>query len=316
MTSSEKSFATEHPARMLPGADLLVDAVDGHVHACPHINRRSVDVFQAVEQAAAAGMRAIGLMDNFANSSGVAALVNRHLGHLGVEVFGGLILEPAAGGIDADNVRIALKLGYGAASDGARFISLPTHHTRHTALLENRADAYVETCLAIPENRPLPEPLPEILDLIAEADAVLNTGHLSAEEALRVVDEARARGVARILVPASHFEPATVRDLAVRGAHVEFSFFFVTHATQTGLTHVDAARNTVPPVSAPEMTARIAAAPDDKVVLSGDCGVFLLPPPVEGLREFLLLLESCGVPCTVLRRAVSETPAALFRLAS
>ncbi len=84
---------------MQPGMDLLVDAVDCHVHACPHINARSVDVFQAVRAAAAAGMRGIGLMDNFANSSGLAALARRELCDLGVEVFGGLIMEPPAGGV-------------------------------------------------------------------------------------------------------------------------------------------------------------------------------------------------------------------------
>src|SRR6056297_869431 len=104
-----------------PGADLLIGAVDNHIHACPHLNGRSLDVFEAVTEAAAAGMAAIGLMDNFANSSGMAALANRHLGHLGVEAFGGLIMEPAAGGIDANNVRIALKLGFGDPGDGARF---------------------------------------------------------------------------------------------------------------------------------------------------------------------------------------------------
>lgn len=312
MTLSEKFYATDPGALALPGADLLIGAIDGHVHACPHINHRSVDVFQAVQHASAAGMRAIGLMDNFANSSGMAALANRHLGHLGVETFGGLIMEPSAGGIDADNVRIALKLGFGAPGDGARFISLPTHHTRHTAQLENRTESYVAGCLAIPDSGALPEPLPEILDLVAEADVVLNTGHLSAVEAHRVVDEARARGVSRILVPSSHFDTETVSDLAGKGAHVEFSFFFVTHATQTGLTHVDAARHTVPPVSAPQIAALIAAAPIGKVVVSGDCGVFLLPPPAEGLREFLLLLESCGVPRADLRRTIQDTPATLF----
>ena len=41
-----------------PGAELLAGAVDCHVHACPHLNARSVDVLQAVEEAGAAGMRA------------------------------------------------------------------------------------------------------------------------------------------------------------------------------------------------------------------------------------------------------------------
>ena len=44
-------------------------------------------------------MRAVGLMDVFANTSGLAALANRELGHLGVEAFGGIILEPYAGGL-------------------------------------------------------------------------------------------------------------------------------------------------------------------------------------------------------------------------
>ncbi|WP_138933408.1 DUF6282 family protein [Roseovarius arcticus] len=317
MTLSAKSCDTETPAPLpipMPGADLLVGAVDNHVHTCPHINGRSIDVFQAVQQAADAEMRGIGLMDNFANSSGIAALANRHLGHLGVEVFGGLIMEPAAGGISADAVRIALKLGYGAPGDGARFISLPTHHTRHIAQMENRPDDYAAACLAIPDSGALPAPLSEIFDLVAEADVVLNTGHLSGPEALRAVESARQQGVTRILVPASHYDAATVTELAAMGAHVEFSFFFVSHATQTGLTHVDSARNTVPPVLAPQMAALIAAAPVDKVVISGDCGVFLLPPPVEGLRELLLLLESCGVPREDLRRMVGQNTSKLFRV--
>ena len=58
----------------LPGMDLVAGAIDSHVHCCPHINARTVTVFDAVRQAARAGMRAIGLMDVFANTSGLAAL--------------------------------------------------------------------------------------------------------------------------------------------------------------------------------------------------------------------------------------------------
>ena len=65
MTADEPMMSSPLPLPPRPGAHLLVDAVDGHVHACPHRNARSVDLFDAVEQAAAAGMRAIGLMDNF-----------------------------------------------------------------------------------------------------------------------------------------------------------------------------------------------------------------------------------------------------------
>jgi hypothetical protein len=291
------------------------------VHACPHLNGRSVDVFEAVEQAAAAGMRAIGLMDNFCSSVGYAALARRRLGHLGVEVFGGVILEPQVGGLSVEVVRAAIGVGYPDgenrhAADGARFISLPTHHTRTVAQAEGRDAAYVAACLAIPERGPLPDALAAILDLVAAHDIALNTGHLSAAETVRLVELAQARGVTRLLCPANYFTPDDARALTALGACVEFSFFFVTHATQVGLTHVDAEKHRVDPVTLPRMIELIAAVPPEQVVLSGDCGVSVLPPPVEGLREFLWSLKLSGVPETTLRRAVGDNPARLFRLAA
>lgn len=299
--------------RHRPGADLLIGAVDTHIHACPHLNGRSLDVFDAVHEAAEAGMAAIGLMDNFANSAGMAALANRQLRHLGVEVFGGLIMEPPAGGLSAETVEIALGYGYGPG-DGARFISLPTHHTRNIARSEGRSPSFVEACLEIPETGPLPGDLPRILDMVAAADVVLNSGHVSGPEAVRAVEAARAAGVARILVPASHYDTDTVREVVSLGAIAEFSFFFVSHATQVGLTHVDAARHRVPPVAAPEMAGLIAAAGPSNAILNSDCGVFVLPPPVEGLREFLLLMGEAGIAEADLRRMTTDVPNALFRL--
>ena len=300
-----------------PGAHLLAGAIDGHVHACPHRNARSVDVFDAVEQAAAAGMRAIGLMDNFGSSVGYAALARRRLAHLQVEVFGGIILEPQAGGMSVDVVRTVLDVGYPEGmtrhpADGARFVSLPTHHTRVVARAEGRDPGYIESCLEIPERGPLPDPLPAILDIIASRDIVLNTGHVTATEAMRVLLEAQARGVTRVLCPANYYTPEEVRALTAAGACAELSFFFLTHATQVGLTHVDAEKHDVVPVTVPRLVELVAAASPDRLVLSGDCGAALLPPPAEGLREFLWTLALAGVPETTLVRATHENPARLF----
>ena len=172
----------------------------------------------------------------------------------------------------------------------------------------------MEGCLEIPESGPLPGDLPEILDLIAAADAVFNTGHVSGPEAVRAVEAARAAGVSRILAPCSHFEEATVAEIAGLGAFAEFSFFFASHATQVGLTHVDAAKNAIAAVTAPLMAERIRAAGAENTVLSSDCGVFLLPPPVEGLREFLLLMREAGFTDAELRRMSGEVPTRLFRV--
>jgi hypothetical protein len=270
-------------------------------------------VLEAVRQAAAVGMRGVGLMDNFANSSGLAALAMAELGHLGVDVFGGIILEPPAGGVSAEAVAIALRYGY-EPGQGARFVSLPTHHTRHVARMEGRDAQYVSAAFAVPETGPLPDPVLRILDLVAEHDVVLNTGHVSAPEALRLVSEASRRGVGRVLVPANGYPPPAVRALAEAGALAEFSFFFLTHATLVGLTHVDAEAHRAPRVELEAMVAGIRAATPDRVVLSSDCGVALLPPPVEGLREFLLLLAHAGFTEDELHRMVADNPARLFRI--
>ena len=130
----------------------------------------------------------------------------------------------------------------------------------------------------------------------------------------RLVETARERGVGRILVPASHYTPDDVSELARLGAMTEHSFFFASHATQAGLTHVDAEANTVAPVPAPRMVSLIRAAGPENCILSSDCGVFLLPPPDEGLREFLLLLGTCGLDRAELRRMVADNPARLFKV--
>jgi hypothetical protein len=57
--------------------ELLKGSVDNHIHCCPHINKRSTNIFQVVEQAEKLKMYAIGLMDNFSNTSGYASLLGK-----------------------------------------------------------------------------------------------------------------------------------------------------------------------------------------------------------------------------------------------
>lgn len=300
------------PEPSMPGMAHLKGAVDCHIHAAPHLNGRSVDVFQAVRQAHAAGMRAIGLMDNFANSSGYAALAMRELGHLGIEVFGGLIMQPVAGGITLEAARTAIGYGYGPGT-GARFISLPTHHTRHVAAREGRSGAHLDSAFAVPDQGPVPDPVPAIMELCAQHDVVFDCGHVSGPEAVLLVEEARRRGCSRIRTHCAGYDPGAIAAIVGLGAYAEFSFFTLTHATQVGLTHVDQEKHRTAGRTIQDMAPRIRAA-GERAILSSDAGVFLLPPPVEAFREFLLLVESEGFSGAAIRRMTTENPVALFRI--
>ena len=48
--------------------ELLKGSIDNHIHCCPHINKRSTDIFEVVKKAEQLKMHAIGLMDNFSNT--------------------------------------------------------------------------------------------------------------------------------------------------------------------------------------------------------------------------------------------------------
>ena len=294
--------------------EFLRGAIDSHVHCCPHINQRSITLFDAVRAAARAGLRGLGLMDVFANTSGLAALANRELGRLGVDVFGGIILEPYVGGLSVRAVETALGMGYGGG--GARFVSLPCHHTAFVARSEGRSPAYVETCLAIPETGALPDPLPEIIDRCTAAGAVFNTGHLSGPEAVRLTDAAARRGCTTMLVPAGYLEEDEAEAIVAAGATLEYSFFVFSHATSIPQTMIDAERHCFPRADFTRAVSIIRRLGPDHVVISSDSGAVVLPPPVEALREFIMMLIGCGIDASDVRQMVRDTPSRLFRVAA
>ena len=60
----------------------LENSTDIHIHCCPHINKRSTDIFEVIKFAEKSKMYAIGLMDNFSNTSGYASLVKKNFPNL------------------------------------------------------------------------------------------------------------------------------------------------------------------------------------------------------------------------------------------
>ena len=267
--------------------------------------------FSAARQAAAAGMKGVGLMDNFSNSAGYAALAMTELGHLDIDIFGGPILEPCAGGVSAEVVAIALDWGYGPGS-GARFVSMPTHHTRKTAQLEGRSPTYVEGCFHVPLEGELQDATKQILDLLAQRDVVLNTGHISGAEAVRLCQEAKKRGVERVIAPSGGFEANEIAEIVKTGAYAEFSFYTLTHAAFIPVTNIDSQAHAPAHVTPDQMAERIRAATPERTILSSDLGSYVLPPPVEGLREFLIMIKSRGFSEAELRLMVARNPIALF----
>jgi hypothetical protein len=316
--------------------ELLEGAIDIHVHATPHLpsSPRRLDPIQAAEQARDAGMQAIVLMDVFQMSNGVAWIVNRAVPDF--KVYGGLILNTAYGGLNPRAVKTAI--GYG---DGAKFISFGTHSTYYQASREGRVvdgkfrplkDLYpqfkreeVDRAIRIPVDEPVGSALEEILTLMSNNPHIyMRTGHVSAEEAVRLVDLASEYGIQNVLVATGAAQVASTKQLkymADKGAFIEYTMGAYTHTTAIPKTHyyVEMEYAAVDEEEEGEVKGSIRKAVDqirqvgvDHCILATDFGVYTLPDPVEGLREFIASLLDLGISSDDIRKMVKTNPEKLL----
>jgi len=316
--------------------ELLKGAIDIHVHAGPHIfsSPRRVDPLQAAVQARDAGMRAIVYMDVFEMSNGTAWLVNRAVP--GFRTYGGIILNTVYGGLNPRAVKTALHYG-----DGAKYVSFGAHSTLYQAAREGRvvdgvfrplSELYpdfrreLETCISIPEGPPGRE-LDEVLRLLAaHPDVYMVTGHVSVPEAVRLVDHAADYGIGRVVVSSAVVKEATLDQLgymAGRGAYLEYTLAAYTHTTTIPKTHyyvereyasIDEGMSGEVGGGLKRAAAQMTELGAQNCIACTDFGVYTLPTPVEGLREFIACLMDLGVPDEAITAMVRTNPERLLGL--
>jgi hypothetical protein len=333
MTVATESF---YDRSMELGNELLRGAIDSHVHAGPVLksNPSYPDPFQVAEEARDAGMRAIVYYDVFGTSSGTAFLVGRRVE--GIEVFGGIILSSCQGGMNPRAVLTALYYG-----SGARFVSFGAHCTYFQASQEARlidgelvpikdvypkfAERELSIATRIPLEDPIPSELDEILAMVAEHPEVyLNTGHVSPEEALRVIDLAERYGIKKVLVahPVRRFMTVEQqKEAARRGAFLESATadWFYPGVPRTHYyverEYIDQ-RNMVPREVPGAYTyfSQIREVGPEHFVICTDYGVRAAPSAVQGMRSTITTLLDMEFTPDEIRTMTATNPARLIGL--
>jgi len=285
---------------------LLKGALDLHVHSGPSTMPRQVDHLQAAQEAADAGMRGVLFKDHHYSVAPFVPLLDRVLDRPDFAMFSGLVLNNSTGGLDPYVVDAQLKMG-------AKLIWMPTaqaaNHVR-SAHRKTRLASNVQL-KASPLLSPL-DPLgnvldevKQILDMIAEFDAILSSGHLHVWEIWKLFDEARARGVKRLLINhpmyGLHFTPEDVRDFAKLGVIVE----------QSAAMYVDSRFNVYSPQ---ELKEHIDAAGVANSSIGSDLGQVDNPTPVEGMRQAIKLCLALGYSEADVRTMVTDNPSRLVGL--
>jgi len=273
----------------------LTGFIDLHVHSAPDNVPRRLDDFELAREAAAAGMKGILLKSHCTITADRATLATAHSG-VGIQLWGGLALNDPVGGFNPAAVQAALAMG-------AREIWMPTRNT----LNENRRDGKGEHGLTIfDENRRIRDEVHTILRLIAEADVILGTGHISVEETLALVPVARAAGVKRLLIthpaaPFTDFPLDAQGELARQGCFFERCWVFTTPLLDKMGAYVSPAR----------LLNDIRQVGWETTVLATDFGQTQNPSSVEGIRAFAAACLDDGFSEAQVRRMAAENPAAL-----
>lgn len=287
-------------------ASLLRGALDLHVHSGPSTMPRQLDHLQAVEEAAAAGMAAVLFKDHHYSVAPFLPIIERLTEGSGVRSYACLVLNNAVGGLNPYAVDFALK-------SGAKLIMMPTAHSANHIRSTHRK---VKLASRIQLKKPyavhvvdqygeLLDPLKEILDMIAGHDAVLASGHLHIAEIWKLFEEARARGVKRLMVNHPtydiHCTYADIAELVSMGAVIE----------QSACLFIDSRFNVYEPE---ELKRQIDAAGVDATSFGSDLGQVDCPTPVEGIRQAIRLCLGLGYAVEDVRKMVRDNPARVIGL--
>jgi hypothetical protein len=242
--------------------ELLRGAIDMHVHASPDpYAARRMDARQLALGARDAGMAGLVLKSHEYPTGPLAWALGTEIE--GIALYGAVALDHAAGGLNVDAVDVALRTG-------ARVVWMPTFDAAHwREFRPGGAHSKRDGIRVVDGDGRLVPAVREILDLVADAGAVLASGHLSPGETLALMREARQRGIPSIVTHASFWTPVQVqRELVAMGAFIEQCAIAV--QGEGGDAVFDG------------IAAQVRSAGTDHVVLSTDLGQAANPDPPEG----------------------------------
>lgn len=332
MTTNETFYSR---SMELP-SELLVAAIDSHVHAGPVLrsNPGHQDPFEVAIEAREAGMRAIVYYDVFGWASGTAWMVNRHVP--GIKTFGGYLMNSCHGGLNPRSVRTALYM-----EEGCRFISFGSHCTHFSASRESTIidgqlvpfkDAYPEfaeqelsRAVRIPTEGPISDDLAEILQMVADhPDVYLNTGHVSGPEVVRILDLAEEFKIQKVLIAHPARQQLSIeqqKNAARRGfflegclvdwlyPHAPRTHYYVEKKYMDRSGDLPRARRT-----AAQWMADVREVGPEFFVLGTDYGIRAASTPVQGMRTLITTLLDYEFTPDEIRMMTARNPARLIGL--
>jgi hypothetical protein len=279
---------------------LLQGAIDPHVHSGPSIAARALDHVELLRQVSAAGFAAVVTKDHDYSSVMTAALIRRNFPELKTKIYASIVLNNVVGGFNPYAVEHT-------AAMGGKIVWLPTlaaeNHLRWQAQAKWTHPAStdkIRPAVGIPvldANKKVRDDVKEVLDIVAKSDMVLASGHLHISETWIVFEEAKRRGVQRLVL--THPEDIVdasmndVKGIAAMGAFVEHSLCMFIEGSKFKI------------ATGEDLRRHIEAAGVGQTILCSDLGQVGSVSPLEGFRAGIRLCIELGYDDEQIRQMVS-----------
>lgn len=287
--------------------DLLKGAIDPHVHSGPSIAPRALDHLELLQQASAAGFAAVVTKDHDYSGVMTAALIQRHYPELKTKILSSIVLNNVIGGFNPYAVEHT-------AAMGGRIVWMPTlaaeNHLRwqeNAKWVHPASTEKIRPAVGIPvlnADKTVRDDVKEVLDIIAKNDMVLASGHLHVSETWLVFEEAKRRGVKRMVL--THPEDIVdasmndVKGIAAMGAFVEHSLCMFLERSKFKIADGE------------DLRRHIEAAGVEQTVLCSDLGQVGTFSPLEGFRRGIKLCIDLGYDDAQIRKMVSSNAARML----
>jgi hypothetical protein len=281
----------------------LRGAVDIHIHPGPEFGEpRRVDAVEAAAQAQEVGMEAIMYKPLSFPTMDKAYFAMKAVP--GIKVFGAIALDWCVGGVNPKAVKVAVEQW------GAKCVYFPLFSSANI-LKKSAGQPIYEMRLKqlgvgpgakgnsiINGKGEVTEEVKEILNIVAQnKGTVIDTAHISPEESLVLIEEARNAGVEYVTVshPLVSIVKATIeqqKEMAKKGAYL------VHTGTQVIRQNVDPK----------EVLESIKAVGAEHTIMASDAGILESPTPVEVLRMYVLTMKRAGINDTQIDLMIRKNP--------
>ena len=289
-----------------PKVSPAVGTIDMHVHSHPDVFGRSMDDIDVATLAKARGMRGIVLKNHISETASRAALVMHAVP--GIEVFGGIVLNNAVGGINP----VAVEWMHRFYGSRGKVVWLPTFESDKHVKTFGKPDA--KGIEVAPGGKVIPQ-MEEVLKIIAKQNLVLATGHVHPYEVVAVVKRAKELGVKNIIithaltsVPGLSWEQA--KEVTQNGALLEVCFLQFMAGPNS---HLEFLRHWTP-TDAKLVARAIKEVGVQSVVVSTDLGQSANMNHPDGIEQAIGLMKKEGITDSDIDWMMRRNPARLLGL--